>query len=77
MEHGYGILATPNRLVPIVLLAAMAVTEMYAGRVRRTEAPSRDRGSLFAVVALIAAGYWAAFWLWGYSSPPRLGAWAL
>jgi protein-S-isoprenylcysteine O-methyltransferase len=79
MEHGYNIVITMSRLVPIVLLALMAGTEMYASRVQRAEAPNRDRGSLFAVVALIAAGYWAAFGLWGYSSPPgpRLGAWAL
>ena len=77
--HGFSFLLTPNRLVPIVLLGLMAGTEMYASRIRRAEAPNRDRGSLIAVVALIAVGYWAAFWFWAYWSPPgpRLGAWAL
>jgi protein-S-isoprenylcysteine O-methyltransferase len=68
-----------NRLIPFVLLALMAVTEMYANRIRRDEAPNRDRGSFFAVVALIALGYWVAFWLWGWPGRqgPRLGEWAL
>jgi protein-S-isoprenylcysteine O-methyltransferase Ste14 len=70
---------TPDRLVPIVLLAGMAATEMYAGRLRRHEAPSRDGASLYAVIALIGVGYWVAFWLWAYPSDPgpRLGRWAL
>ena len=68
-----------NRLVPIVLLALMAVTEMYASRVQRGEAPNRDKGSFFAVVGLIALGYWAAFWLWGWPlrHGPSLGGWAV
>ena len=79
MAHGDNLTVTASRLVPIVLLALMAGMEIYASRVRRGEAPNRDNGSIFAVIALIAAGYWAAFWLWGYSNPPgpRLGAWAL
>jgi protein-S-isoprenylcysteine O-methyltransferase len=68
-----------NRLIPMVLLALMAGMEMYASRVRRDEAPNRDNGSFFVIVALIALGYWAAFWLWGWPGPqgPRLGEWAL
>jgi protein-S-isoprenylcysteine O-methyltransferase Ste14 len=72
-------LSSPDRFVPWVLLAMMAGMEIYASRVRREEAANRDGGSFFAIAALIAVGYWAAFWLWGYSAPPgpRLGDWAL
>jgi protein-S-isoprenylcysteine O-methyltransferase Ste14 len=79
MDHGDNVVLTTSRFVPFVLLALMAGTEMYANRIRRGEAPNRDKGSIFAIVALIALGYWAAFWLWARSSPPgpRLGEWAL
>jgi protein-S-isoprenylcysteine O-methyltransferase len=79
MEHGYNVVVTINQLVPMVLLALMAGMEIYASRVRREEAANRDRGSFFAIAALIAAGYWAAFWLWGWSVPPgpRFGVWGL
>jgi protein-S-isoprenylcysteine O-methyltransferase len=68
-----------NRAIPLALVSLMVVMEIYASRVRRTDAPTRDRGSLFAIWGLIGLGYWSAFSLWGVSHPPgpRLGAWAL
>lgn len=67
-----------SRLVPAVLVVLLAGMEIYAGRVRRTEAETRDRGSLFVIGGLIAVSYWIAFWLWAYHRPPGplLGEWA-
>jgi protein-S-isoprenylcysteine O-methyltransferase len=68
-----------NRLVPLILVSLMAAMEIYASRLRRADAPTRDRGSLLAVWGLIAIGYWAAFGLWGMprTPGPRFGDWAL
>lgn len=71
---------TPDWVVPSVLLTGMAATEMYAGRLRRHDTPSRDGASLYAVIGLIGVGYWLAFGLWAYQpslAGPRLGDWAL
>jgi hypothetical protein len=40
-----------NRAIPLALVSLMVVMEIYASRVRRTDAPTRDRGSLFAIGA--------------------------
>ena len=68
-----------TRLVPLILVSVMIVVEIYASRLRRADAPTRDRGSLIAIWGLIGVGYWAAFALWGLARPPGplLGAWAL
>jgi protein-S-isoprenylcysteine O-methyltransferase len=72
---------SPERLVPIALVIAMAAMELYAGRLRRAGVRSRDLGSLLVLYVLIAVGYWTAFQLWstGRAPGPRLGvgsAWA-
>jgi protein-S-isoprenylcysteine O-methyltransferase len=53
--------------------------ELYASRVRRSEAKTRDGGSLLAVWGLVGVSYWAGFSLWGTRNPPgpHLGEWAL
>jgi len=68
-----------SRLVPTVLVALLIGMEIYASRLRRTEATTRDGGSLFVIGGLIAFSYWAAFGLWAYRRPPGplLGEWAL
>ena len=69
-----------NRAIPLGLVSLMVIMEVYASRVRRSDAPARDRGSLFAIWGLIGVGYWISFELWGLPRPPpgpRLGAWAL
>jgi protein-S-isoprenylcysteine O-methyltransferase len=68
-----------NRLAPLILVAAMIVVEIYASRLRRADAPSRDRSSLIAIWILIGSGYWIAFSLWSMARPPGplLGEWAL
>ena len=67
-----------HRLAPVVLVGLMGCVEVYAARLRRAEAPNRDRGSLLLVWPLIGLGYGVAFSLWGYHAPgPRFGAWAL
>ncbi len=66
------------RIVPALLVATMGLGEAYANRRRRPEAEQRDRGSLYAIYALIGLGYWAAFGLWFTRHPPGppLGPWA-
>ena len=68
-----------SRLVPAVLVSLLIAMEVYASRVRRTEARTRDGGSLYVIAALIGLSYWAVFSLWAYRRPPGppLGAWAL
>jgi protein-S-isoprenylcysteine O-methyltransferase Ste14 len=68
-----------SRLVPLVLATMLIGMEIYASRVRRSEAKSRDGGSLIAVWGLVGVSYWAAFSLWGSRHPPGplLGEWAL
>jgi protein-S-isoprenylcysteine O-methyltransferase len=68
-----------SRLVPALLVVLLAGMEIYASRVKRAEADTRDRGSLFVIAGLIAASYWIAFWLWAYHRPPGplLGDWAI
>jgi len=68
-----------SRLVPMVLVSLLIGMETYASRLRRSEARTRDAGSLYVIGALIAVSYWAAFSLWAYRRPPGplLGEWAL
>ena len=68
-----------SRLVPLVLVVMLIGMELYASRVRRSEAKTRDGGSLLAVWGLVGVSYWAAFSLWGRPNPPgpHLGEWAL
>ena len=68
-----------SRVVPVVLIGLMFCTEVYASRLRRDEAQTRDRGSLYVVWILLGFGYWAAFSLWASRNPPapHFGAWAL
>jgi protein-S-isoprenylcysteine O-methyltransferase len=68
-----------GRLVPLGLAILLAAQEAYAMRLSRTEAQNRDRGSLYAVWLLTAAGYATAFRLWGSHPPPGplLGDWSL
>lgn len=70
---------TANRLAPLILLALMVAVEAYAGRLQRADAERRDNGSLYLIYALMGAGFFAAFSLWGWTRPPglQLGAWAL
>ena len=68
-----------SRLVPLVLVGLLIGMEIYASRVRRSEAKTRDGGSLLVIWGLIGASYWAAFSLWSAGRPPGplLGTWAL
>jgi protein-S-isoprenylcysteine O-methyltransferase len=68
-----------SRFVPLVLVAMLIGMEIYASRVRRSEAKARDGGSLLAVWGLVGLSYWATFYLWGTRDPPgpQLGEWAL
>lgn len=63
----------------MVLTVLLVAHEAYAGRLSRREAQARDRGSLYAIWALTALGYFLAFSFWGARAPPgpRLGPWAL
>lgn len=67
-----------DRLVPYALVVLMIGVELYAGRLRREDAQTRDNGSLWVIYALIATGYGLAFGLArGRQGPgPQLGAWA-
>ncbi|WP_372787037.1 isoprenylcysteine carboxylmethyltransferase family protein [Phenylobacterium sp.] len=67
------------RLVPMVLVVLLIGMEIYASRVRRADAKSRDGGSLIAIWGLIGASYWVVFSLWSARRPPSplLGDWAL
>lgn len=70
---------TVERYVPYALLALLMAVEIYAGRVRRTDAPARLDPSIFALFALIGGGYWLAFmsaYTWR-AAGPRLGDWAV
>ncbi len=62
--------------VPAVLVLLLFAVEQYAGRLRRADAPSKDRGSLWAIYLLIGGGYGLGFALWRHPPPPWLGAWA-
>ncbi|MDB5423812.1 MAG: putative protein-S-isoprenylcysteine methyltransferase [Phenylobacterium sp.] len=68
-----------DRWVPLLLTIALAAQEIYAGRLSRTEARARDKGSLYVVWILTGLGYAAAFSLWSSRHPPgpKLGPWAL
>lgn len=68
-----------SRAVPLVLAGLLICTEIYASRVRRSEAKTRDRGSLLVIWGLIGISYWAVFAFWSYGRPPGplLGSWAL
>jgi protein-S-isoprenylcysteine O-methyltransferase Ste14 len=68
-----------GRLIPLVLVSLLICMEVYASRVRRAEAETRDRGSLLAVWGLVGLSYGAAFNLWSLRHPPgpMLGAWAM
>jgi len=66
-----------DRLIPLLLVGLLICMELYASRVRRAEAKTRDGGSLIAVWGLLGVSYWAAFRLWGHPPGPLLGAWAL
>jgi len=64
--------------VSYALLALMFGVEVYASRVRRTDAPRRFDPSFLPIILLIGGGYGLAFQLagrWHYG--PRLGAWAV
>ncbi|THD64530.1 isoprenylcysteine carboxylmethyltransferase family protein [Phenylobacterium sp.] len=69
----------PSRAIPLVLVSLMILMEIYASRISRSEARTDDRGSFFAVWLLVAAGYWAAFSMWGARAPVGLplGVWAV
>ena len=69
----------PSRAVPLVLVSLMILMEIYASRLRRTEAKTDDRGSFLAVWLLVAVGYGAAFSMWNGEPRlgPSLGPWAL
>jgi len=60
---------------PLILVVLMMAMEAYAGRERRAEVASRDRGSLFALYLLVGGGYALAFGLFNsHRVPgPRLG----
>jgi protein-S-isoprenylcysteine O-methyltransferase Ste14 len=61
-----------------VLLAALAAVELYASRVRRTDAAPRVDWSLLPIVVLIGGGYGLAFSLVARGlAGPRLAAWAV
>jgi protein-S-isoprenylcysteine O-methyltransferase Ste14 len=68
-----------HRLIPLLLVVLLAAQEIFASYRRRAEAEQRDKGSLYVVWLLTAAGYIAAFRLWGGGRPPGppLGAWSL
>lgn len=68
-----------DRLVPMVLVTLLIAMELYASRVRRSEAKTRDGGSMFVLWGLIGASYWVVFTFWGmHRAPgPSLGAWAV
>jgi protein-S-isoprenylcysteine O-methyltransferase Ste14 len=69
----------PSRTIPLVLVSLMILMEIYASRLRRSEAKTDDRGSLFALWLLIGGGYGVAFSLWRGGGPagPVLGVWAV
>ena len=63
-------------LPPVVLVGLMMAVETYAGRLKRDSAPSKDRGSLFAIYLIMGGGYAAAFGLLNtrHVPGPRLDA---
>ncbi|HEY8005009.1 MAG TPA: isoprenylcysteine carboxylmethyltransferase family protein [Phenylobacterium sp.] len=68
-----------GRLIPLALVAMLFCMELYASRLRRTEAETRDRGSLLALWGLVGLSYGVAFNLWSLRHPPGpiFGEWAL
>ncbi len=71
-------MAPLHRLIPYGLVVLMAGMEVYASRLRRGDAQNRDRGSFFAAIAAIGAGYWITFSLWSLDRAIwPLGEWAL
>jgi protein-S-isoprenylcysteine O-methyltransferase Ste14 len=63
--------------VAYALLVLLFAVEIYASRVRRTDAPRRFDPSFLPIIVLIGGGYGLAFQLagpWHYG--PRLGLWA-
>lgn len=70
---------SPSHALPAVLVFLLAIQEIFASRLRRTDADARDKGSLFLVWFSTAAGYCLAIGLWSRGHPPgpRLGEWSL
>jgi protein-S-isoprenylcysteine O-methyltransferase Ste14 len=65
------------RVIPYVLVVLLVLVELYAGRVRRSDAPPRIDWSFVPVILLIAAGYWLGFYLTRTGGAgPLLGGWA-
>ena len=66
-------------VVPYALLGVLAGVEVYASRVRRTDAPRRIDWSFAPIILLIGGGYGAAFSLIGsrHAPGPRLAGWAV
>ena len=67
----------PPRYLPYALLLLLGAVELYAGRVRRSDAPPRFDPSFAPIVLLIGVGYGVAFGVMrGAQGGPVLGAWA-
>jgi protein-S-isoprenylcysteine O-methyltransferase Ste14 len=63
--------------MPYVLVGLLALVELYAGRVRRSDVPRRIDWSFAPLILLIGAGYWLAFYMVGMGwAGPLLGGWA-
>jgi protein-S-isoprenylcysteine O-methyltransferase Ste14 len=58
-------------LLPYVLFAAMMAAELYAGRRRRPNAKTYDRGSLAVVRLATLGGYLLGFACWEFGPAPR------
>jgi len=63
------------RYLPYWLLGVLAAVELYASRVRRTDAPRRFDPSFIPIVVLIGGGYGLAFGARGDQGGPRLEDW--
>ena len=64
-------------LLPYALLVLLGAVEIYASRVRRTDAPRTFDPSFIPIVLLIGGGYAVAFGATrGAQGGPALGAWA-
>src|SRR5689334_22233986 len=68
-----------DQYILYALFGGLVVVEVYAGRVRRTDAERRIDFSFLPLIALIGGGYWLAFaasYRWGLGGPV-LGVWAV